>query len=37
MKEMNYDANATAIKRRLQIGKLEDLRLKAYYSANIYK
>ena len=37
MKEMNFDAEATGIKRRIQISELEELRLKAYNSASIYK
>ncbi|XP_039841724.1 uncharacterized protein K02A2.6-like [Panicum virgatum] len=37
MKEMNFDAEAAGIKRRIQISKLEELRLKAYNSASIYK
>ena len=36
MKEMNFDAEAAEIKRRIQISELE-LRLKAYNSASIYK
>ena len=30
MKEMNFDAEAAGIKRRIQISELEELRLKAY-------
>ena len=37
MKEMNFDAEAAGIKRRIQISELEELRLKAYNSASIYK
>ena len=37
MKEMNFDAEAAGIKRRIQISELEELRLKAYNSATIYK
>ena len=37
MKEMNFDAEATGIKRTIQISELEELRLKAYNSASIYK
>src|SRR6185369_1611180 len=37
MKEMNFDAEAARIKRRIQISELEELRLKAYNSATIYK
>jgi len=37
MKEMNFDAEAAGIKRRIQISELEELRLNAYDSATIYK
>jgi len=37
MKEMNFDAEAAGIKRRIQISELEELRLNAYNSAIIYK
>ena len=37
MKEMNFDAEATGIKRRIQISEFEELRLKAYNSESIYK
>ena len=37
MKEMNFVAEATGIKRRIQISELEELKLKAYNSATIYK
>ena len=37
MKEMNFGAEAAGIKRRIQISELEELRLKAYNSASIYK
>ena len=37
MKEMNFVAEAAGIKRRIQISELEELRLKAYNSASIYK
>jgi hypothetical protein len=34
---MNLDIDATRIKRRIQISELEELRLKAYHNASIYK
>jgi hypothetical protein len=37
IKEMNLDMDAARIKRRIQISELEDMRLKAYESATIYK
>ena len=37
MKEMNFDAEPVGIKRRIQISEVEELRLKAYNSASIYK
>ena len=37
LKEMNMDADAARVKRRIQISELEELRLKAYHSASIYK
>ena len=37
MKEMNFDVEAAGIKRRIQISELEELRLKEYNSAAIYK
>ena len=37
IKEMNFDAEAAGIKKRIQISELEELRLKAYNSASIYK
>jgi hypothetical protein len=37
IKEMNLDVDATGIKRRIQISELEEMRLKAYDSATIYK
>jgi hypothetical protein len=37
IKEMNLDIDAARIKRRIQISKLEELRLKAYHNASIYK
>jgi hypothetical protein len=35
--EMNLDVDAVRIKRRIQISELEEMRLKAYESATIYK
>jgi hypothetical protein len=37
IKEMNLDLNAAVIKRRIQISELEEMRLKAYENASIYK
>jgi hypothetical protein len=37
IKEMNLDVDAARIKRRIQISELEEMRLKAYESATIYK
>jgi hypothetical protein len=37
IKEMNLDLNAAVVKRRIQISELEELRLKAYENASIYK
>jgi hypothetical protein len=37
IKEMNVDIDAARIKRRIQISELEELRLKAYHNASIYK
>jgi hypothetical protein len=37
IKEMNVDVDATRIKGRIQISELEEMRLKAYESATIYK
>jgi hypothetical protein len=37
IKEMNLDIDAARIKRRIQISELEELRLKAYHNASIYK
>jgi hypothetical protein len=34
---MNLDIDAARIKRRIQISELEELRLKAYHNASIYK
>jgi transposase InsO family protein len=36
-KEMNLDLGAGVVKRRIQISKLEEIRLKAYDNASIYK
>jgi hypothetical protein len=37
IKEMNLDVDATRIKQRIQLNELEEMRLKAYESATIYK
>jgi hypothetical protein len=37
IKEMNLDIDAARIKWRIQISELEELRLKAYHNASIYK
>jgi hypothetical protein len=37
IKEMNFDLDAAVVKRRIQISGLEELRLKAYENASIYK
>jgi hypothetical protein len=37
IKEMNLDVDAARIKRRIQISELEEMRLKAYESATIYR
>jgi hypothetical protein len=37
IKEMNLDIDASRIKWRIQISELEELRLKAYHNASIYK
>jgi hypothetical protein len=37
IKEMNIDVDATRIKRRIQISELEEMRLKSYEIATIYK
>jgi transposase InsO family protein len=37
IEEMNLDLDATVVKRRIQISELEELRLKAYENASIYK
>jgi hypothetical protein len=34
---MNLDLDAAVVKRRIQISELEDMRLKAYENASIYK
>jgi hypothetical protein len=34
---MNLDIDVARIKRRIQISVLEELRLKAYHNARIYK
>jgi hypothetical protein len=35
--EMNLDLDAVVVKRRIQISELEEMRLKAYENASIYK
>jgi hypothetical protein len=37
IKEMNLDLDAAVVKRRIQINELEEMRLKAYENASIYK
>jgi hypothetical protein len=37
IKEMNLDLDAAVVKRRIHISELEELRLKAYENASIYK
>jgi hypothetical protein len=37
IKEMNLDLDAAVIKRRIQISELEEMRLKDYENASIYK
>jgi transposase InsO family protein len=37
IKEMNLDLDAAMVKQRIQIRELEEMRLKAYVNANIYK
>jgi transposase InsO family protein len=37
IKEMNLDIDAARIKQMIQISELEELRLKAYHNASIYK
>jgi hypothetical protein len=37
IKEMNLDLYAAVVKRRIQISELEEMRLKAYENASIYK
>jgi hypothetical protein len=34
---MNLDLDAAVVKRRIQISKLEEMRLKEYENASIYK
>jgi hypothetical protein len=34
---MNLDLDAAVVKRRIQISKLEEMRLKAYENASVYK
>jgi hypothetical protein len=37
IKEMNLDLDAAVVKQRIQISELEEMRLKAYENASIYK
>jgi hypothetical protein len=37
IKEMNLDLDAAVVKRRIQVRELEEMRLKAYENASIYK
>jgi hypothetical protein len=37
IKGMNLDLDASVVKRRIQISELEEMRLKAYENASIYK
>jgi hypothetical protein len=37
IKEMNLGLDAAVVKRRIRISELEEMRLKAYENANIYK
>jgi transposase InsO family protein len=37
IKEMNLDLDAAVVKRRIQISELEEMRLKAFENASIYK
>jgi hypothetical protein len=37
IKEVNLDLDATVVKRRIQISELEEMRLKPYENASIYK
>jgi hypothetical protein len=37
IKEMNLDLDAAVVKRRIQISELEEMRLKEYENASIYK
>jgi CDP-glycerol glycerophosphotransferase (TagB/SpsB family) len=37
IKEMNLDLDAAVVNRRIQISELEEMRLKAYENASIYK
>jgi transposase InsO family protein len=37
IKDMNLDLDAAVVKRRIQISELEEMRLKAYENASIYK
>jgi hypothetical protein len=37
IKKMNLDLDAAVVKRRIQISELEEMRLKAYENASMYK
>jgi hypothetical protein len=37
IKDMNLDLDVAVVKRRIQISELEEMRLKAYENASIYK
>jgi hypothetical protein len=37
IKEMNLDLDAAVVKRRIQISELEEMRLKSYENASVYK
>jgi transposase InsO family protein len=37
IKEMNLDLDATVLKQRIQMSELEEMRLKAYENASIYR
>jgi hypothetical protein len=37
IKEINLDLDAVVVKRRIQISEIEEMRLKAYENASIYK
>ena len=37
IKELNLDLDAALVKRRIQLINLDEIRLKAYHNATIYK